>query len=127
MSDSSETVAYISGASRGIGRIISVALAGDGARVVGFARQSEDLDSLRTERGTIVPIPTDVTSPESVRTSFARAIDEVGEPTLLVTCAGSIDALGPITSADPEQWWQSVTVDLRGTMLLPNPEADDPA
>lgn len=64
-----------------------------------------------------MPIATDVTSPESVRASFARAIDEVGPPTLLVTCAGSIDALGPIASVDPDQWWQSVAVDLRGTML----------
>lgn len=117
MSDPSETVAYISGASRGIGRLIAVALAGDGAKVVALARRSDDLDSLRTERGAIMPIATDVTSPESVRASFARALDEFGPPTLLVTCAGSIDAIGPITSVDPDQWWQSVTVDVRGTML----------
>ena len=117
MADPSETTAFVTGASRGIGRLISVALADDGARVVGFARPSDELDSLRDERGSIVPIATDVTRPESVRASFARAVDEVGHPTLLVTCAGSIDALGPIVLVDPDRWWDAVAVDLRGTML----------
>lgn len=34
-----------------------------------------------------------------------------------ITCAGSVSALGPISSVDPERWWNDVTTDLRGTML----------
>ncbi len=118
MSDHAEHVAFVTGASRGIGRAIAVGLANDGVRVAGFARSSDDLDSLGTEPGSVVPIPADVTSPASVAASFEHATELVGHPTLLVTCAGSIDALGPIVSVDPDRWWDAVTVDLRGTMLF---------
>lgn len=37
--------------------------------------------------------------------------------TAVITCAGSIDALGPVADVDPDLWWSAVTVDLRGTML----------
>jgi NAD(P)-dependent dehydrogenase (short-subunit alcohol dehydrogenase family) len=117
MSNSSKPVAYITGASRGIGRIIATALAEDGALTVGFARASEDLDSLRDQRAPIVPVSMDVTDPTSVSSAFSKAVESVGPPTLLVTCAGSIGALGPIATVDPERWWNAVAVDLRGTML----------
>ena len=117
MHKSSATVAYITGASRGIGRLLATSLAASGARVAGFARPSGDLESLRDLPTPALPIATDVSDPASVSSAFAEAVDAIGPPTLLVTCAGSIDALGPIATVDPERWWQAVTVDLRGTML----------
>ncbi len=117
MGDASDTVAYITGASRGIGRLVATSLADDGARVAAFARPSDDLDSLGSQVGAVVPIPMDVADPTSVTAAFAKAEEAVGAPTLLVTFAGSMDALGPIASVDPERWWRTVTVDLRGTML----------
>lgn len=115
MNDS--TVAYITGASRGIGRLLATALAESGARTVGFARSSDELDSLSDEAAPVVPVAMDVADPVSVSSAFSQAVEAVGPPTLLVTCAGSIDALGPIATVDLERWWQAVTVDLRGTML----------
>ena len=117
MHESSTTIAYITGASRGVGRLLASSLADSGARVVGFARPSDDLESLRDRPTPVLPIATDVSDAASVSSAFAEAVDAVGPPTLLVTCAGSIDALGPIAMVDPERWWQAVTVDLRGTML----------
>jgi NAD(P)-dependent dehydrogenase (short-subunit alcohol dehydrogenase family) len=48
---------------------------------------------------------------------FARVGAELGTPGLVVACAGTADALGPLWLADPQQWWQGVEVDLRSTML----------
>lgn len=117
MADLSSTVAFVTGASRGIGRLIATSLADDGASVVGIARPSDELRSLSNGRAPVFPVPLDVTDPDAVVAAFGRAVDEVGAPTLLVSCAGSIDALGPVATADPERWWRTVTVDLRGTML----------
>ena len=117
MHESSATIAYITGASRGIGRLLATSLADSGARVVGFARPSEDLESLGDLSTPVLSVATDVSDPDSVSSAFAKAVDAIGPPTLLVTCAGSTDALGPIATVDPERWWQAVTVDLRGTML----------
>lgn len=117
MNDSPTTVAYITGASRGIGRLLATALAQSGARTVAFARPSEELNSLGDPAVSVVPVAMDVTDPVSVSSAFSQAVATVGPPTLLVTCAGSVDALGPIAVVDPERWWQALTVDLRGTML----------
>lgn len=119
MLDVSPTVAYVTGASRGIGRVVALSLARAGSTVVGFARPSPDLERLSDEKvgGVIRTYPLDVTSPSDVRETFALVGQEVGAPTLLVTCAGSIDAIGSIGTVDPDRWWRAVTVDLRGTML----------
>ncbi len=116
MNEWSGTVAYVTGASRGIGRLVATAIAEAGAPTVGFARSSDELDSLR-ETTRVVPVAMDVADPVAVSSAFAHAVEEVGPPSLLVTCAGSIDALGPIATVDVERWWQAVSVDLRGTML----------
>lgn len=117
MNDSSNTVAYITGASKGIGRLVATAFAEAGALTVGFARPSDDLESLRDQTAPVIPVAMDVTEPQSVSAAFSEAVEVVGPPTLLVTCAGSIDGLGPIATVDVERWWNAVTVDLRGTML----------
>jgi len=110
-------VAYVTGASRGIGRLLVTALASRGVRTVGFARPSGELEALRTDGGLVTPIPMDVTDPRSVTSAFDHAVEDAGPPTLLVTCAGTIDPLGPISAVDPDAWWHAVSVDLRGTML----------
>lgn len=112
-------LAYVTGASRGIGRLIALSLARSGMTVVGFARPSPDLDTLGadTVAGVIRTYPLDVTSSRGVQATFAEVAKEVGAPTLLVTCAGSIDALGPIATVEPDRWWKAIAVDLRGTML----------
>jgi NAD(P)-dependent dehydrogenase (short-subunit alcohol dehydrogenase family) len=115
MSTSPATVAFVTGASRGIGRVIATALAEGDHAVAGFARDSSDLASLPSAG--VVPFALDVTDPAAVESTFAAAAAQVGPPTLLVTCAGTIDALGPVAEADPERWWRAVEIDLRGTML----------
>jgi 3-oxoacyl-[acyl-carrier protein] reductase len=110
-------VAYVTGASRGIGRHLALYLARSGVATAAMARPSDDLDALAGEHRRLVTTAADVTDPQSVRAAFNAAADLVGPPTILVTCAGSIDALGPLSDVDPDRWWSAVAVDLRGTML----------
>ncbi len=113
-------VAFVTGASRGIDRLLALSLADAGATVAGFARSSAALDRLAEEAGTgsrLHARSVDVTSPVDVRSAFERATIEVGPPDLLITCAGGASALGPISTIDPDDWWRDVTTDLRGTML----------
>jgi NAD(P)-dependent dehydrogenase (short-subunit alcohol dehydrogenase family) len=114
-------VAVVTGASRGIGRAVAVHLAGQGAAVAGIARASPHLAALPHDAhraaGHVMGIAADVTSPAEVEAAFARVDAELGTPNVVVACAGTADVIGPLWLADPEQWWQAVAVDLRGTML----------
>ena len=111
----------VTGASRGIGRVVAVHLARRGAAVVGVARPGRDLDSLREAAGdgpgSLTPVAADVRSPAEIEAAFEAATALAGRPALVVACAGVADALGPAWEADPDRWWDAVAVDLRGTML----------
>jgi NAD(P)-dependent dehydrogenase (short-subunit alcohol dehydrogenase family) len=114
-------VAVVTGASRGIGRGIAVHLGRRGAVVAGMARPSDDLSSLQRAAGDgpgeILPVPADVTSATELEAAFECPQARFGPPALVVTCAGTAEVTGPGWSADADQSWQAVAVDLRGTML----------
>jgi len=112
-------VAVVTGASRGIGRVLAVHLAGSGAAVAAIARPSADLDSVGDEAapGQVLKLAADVTSPEEVSSAFGTVAEFLGTPTLVVTCAGTANVLGPAWAADPAAWWHAVGVDLLGTLI----------
>jgi NAD(P)-dependent dehydrogenase (short-subunit alcohol dehydrogenase family) len=114
-------VAVVTGASRGIGKLIAIHLARQGAAVAGIARPSAELAGLPHEAdglpGRLLSVAADVTSAEEVQAAFAQVDAALGNPELVVACAGTADVVGPLWLADPQQWWQAVAVDLRGTML----------
>jgi NAD(P)-dependent dehydrogenase (short-subunit alcohol dehydrogenase family) len=84
--------AFITGASRGIGRSIAVALAEAGADVALVARSEDGLAetaSAVTAAGRkAFVIPADVTSQEAVSEAVAAAIDQLGEVDVVVNNAG---------------------------------------
>ncbi|MBI3282138.1 MAG: 3-oxoacyl-[acyl-carrier-protein] reductase [Acidobacteria bacterium] len=87
----SNRTAFITGASRGIGRACAKTLSGAGARVVLAARNRELLDQLAGEvraggrEAYVVEI--DMASQESIRAAFARAAGEFGRIDILVNNA----------------------------------------
>ena len=84
--------AFVTGASRGIGRVIAVALAEAGADVAlvarseeGLAETAEAIDALGRKA---FVIPADVTSQEAVATAVEAAIDRLGQVDVVVNNAG---------------------------------------
>ena len=62
--DLSETVAIVTGASRGFGRGVAGALSQAGAQGIGVARDGARLDQLHTELGeTFTPVVADASDP----------------------------------------------------------------
>ena len=85
-------IAIVTGASRGIGRASALALAREGAVIVGAARTRADLDTLASEiaslGGRARMIPTDVTSGASVRACVEETLRTERRIDILVNNAG---------------------------------------
>jgi NAD(P)-dependent dehydrogenase (short-subunit alcohol dehydrogenase family) len=119
-------VSLITGAGRGIGRAVALALADAGSKLVLGARtisQVEDVASEVSRRGgEAVAAHLDVTDPQSVGEFVALAIDRFGRVDVLVNNAGSNNgddsgAVGPVGEINPGAWWNDVEINLRGTFL----------
>jgi NAD(P)-dependent dehydrogenase (short-subunit alcohol dehydrogenase family) len=84
--------AFVTGASRGIGRAIAVALAQAGADVAIVARTAEGLadtaDDLTAAGRRAIVIPADVTDQTGVSQAVATAIGELGHVDIVVNNAG---------------------------------------
>jgi 2-deoxy-D-gluconate 3-dehydrogenase len=84
--------ALVTGASRGIGRSIAVALAGAGADVALVARSERGLAETAADIAAVgrkaFVIPADVTSQEAVDAAVARAIEQLGHVDVVVNNAG---------------------------------------
>lgn len=116
-------VAFVTGASQGIGLHLVTALAERGVNVAGMARRPErlrtalDAVSERTG-GPTLTLAGDVTDRRDVETAVADVIARFGPIDLLVNCAGLIDAAEvAVWEADVDQWWSVVASHIRGAQL----------
>jgi NAD(P)-dependent dehydrogenase (short-subunit alcohol dehydrogenase family) len=84
--------AFVTGASRGIGQSIAVALADAGADVALVARSAGGLADTAEAIGALgrkaFVIPADVTSQEEVATAVTAAIDQLGQVDIVINNAG---------------------------------------
>jgi 3-oxoacyl-[acyl-carrier protein] reductase len=84
-------VALVTGASRGIGRAVALALASSGAKVVAAARADHaqgTADAIADAGGEAVPAVVDVTDPASIQAMAELALARFGRVDVLVNNAG---------------------------------------
>ena len=114
-------VAVVTGASRGIGHDLVLALASAGARVVAAVRSAPDVDDLldevRTAGGSALALEVDLSDVDSIRRSILRLVAETGRIDILVNNAGlgaNHDALD-VTESD---WDSMMDVNLKGLFFF---------
>ncbi|HEY0793569.1 MAG TPA: SDR family NAD(P)-dependent oxidoreductase [Chthoniobacterales bacterium] len=119
MTELNGTVAVVTGAGRGIGREIALHQARGGAKVAVLARTAREIDEtaslIHGEGGSAIAIPVDLVDRLGVEEAIGRIAAELGAIDLLVNNHGSFRAFGPIWECNPEDWWQDVEINLRGT------------
>jgi len=104
-----DTTALVTGASRGFGRSISIALAKAGARVVGVARDREALAEVRAQIGdSFVAVTADVTDPVTA----GQLIDQY-RPRTLVLNAGAVPLSRPLHHHTWETFSRNWDVDVK--------------
>ena len=86
--------AWVTGASSGIGRELTLRLAKRGVRVAASARSADKLSDLSKLHRNILPIPLDVTDAAAVIAAHERIVAAIGPIDLAVLNAGVWDPMG---------------------------------
>ncbi len=120
-------VAFVAGASRGIGATVAEALAREGAAVAVAARTEQEgkvpgtihavAERITSSGGKALPVQCDVTSEESVEAAVVQTVSEFGGIDVLVANAGVL-WLGPIESTPLKRWQLCMNVNLTGVFLV---------
>ena len=112
-------VAIVTGASRGLGRAMALALAEAGADVALAARSKPDLEETAhlvegAGRRALV-VPTDVTSYPAVETLVQSALGTLGRLDVLVNNSG-VARVAPLVEWTPQEWRALLDVNLGGVI-----------
>ncbi|MBV9089847.1 MAG: SDR family NAD(P)-dependent oxidoreductase [Mycobacteriaceae bacterium] len=120
-------VAFVAGASRGIGATVAAALALQGAAVAVAARSERAgrlpgtihsvADGIVAAGGRALPVPCNVAAEDSVRNAVAATVDEFGGIDILIANAGVL-WLDSIESTPLKRWQLCLDVNLTGVFLV---------
>ena len=116
-----DRVAVVTGASKGIGRVISQLFAREGARVVCAARTRELVDetvsSITEVGGDAVAVIADVSREDDARRLMQSAADRYGRLDTLVNNAGDGGPTSPIEDYSTDDWFYTINSCLTSSYL----------
>ena len=115
-------VALVTGASRGVGRAIAVALAAEGAHIVAVARNQgalEELDDeLRELSSPATLVPLDLTDLEGIDRLGGALHERFGLLDILIGNAAILGTLTPVGHIDPDEWQQVMAINVTANLRL---------
>ena len=118
---SSPRIAVVTGANRGIGRAISVALAVEGFAVAVTARDvptlADTVAQIEEGGGTALPLACDVRDEASVAAMADGVLDRWGSVHTVVANAGAAGPTAPLHEISLADWRDCVATDLDGVFL----------
>jgi 3-hydroxy acid dehydrogenase/malonic semialdehyde reductase len=110
-----DRVAFVTGATSGIGEACARLFVKSGARVVVTGRRRERLDALARELGAACHArPLDVTDAEDVKRAFAELPPPFDAVDVLVNAAGGALGLARAPEADLDDWDQMIATNVTG-------------
>ncbi|WP_060885753.1 SDR family NAD(P)-dependent oxidoreductase [Streptomyces caniscabiei] len=111
--------AWVTGAGKGLGRAVAVALSQAGATVAVTARTAPDLESLEAELtahgGKMLVLPGSVADSDVVRTTVERIVASTGRLDVVVNCAGISPHFTRSECVTDEDWQRVLDINLQGT------------
>lgn len=115
-----QKIAIVTGATRGIGRAIALALAKEGASVVVSGRNKEDcqkvVDKIEGLGKKGMAVECDVNYSTDIDDMIETTVSEFGRVDILVNNAGIID-FKPFLELTEEDWDETLNVNLKGQFL----------
>jgi NAD(P)-dependent dehydrogenase (short-subunit alcohol dehydrogenase family) len=115
-------IALVTGASRGIGRALALAMAGEGAHVVAVARTTgalEELDDdIKSAGGSASLVPMDLRKPDGIDQLGGVVFERWKRLDILVGNAGVLGALSPLGHIEPKTWDEVMAVNVTANWRL---------
>ncbi|XP_052688400.1 dehydrogenase/reductase SDR family member 11-like isoform X2 [Crassostrea angulata] len=113
-------VALVTGASVGIGAAITRALVKHGMKVVGCARNVQQIESIRdelkAEKGQLIPIKCDLTKEEEILAMFKQIQKDLGGVDVCINNAG-LAHCAPLLSGSTADWKNMLDVNVLGLCI----------
>jgi NAD(P)-dependent dehydrogenase (short-subunit alcohol dehydrogenase family) len=114
-------VALITGAGEGIGRAAAKLLAREGARIGALGRTREDLESvvkeIEADGGQATVLCADISRAEEMERAVKELVDAYGRIDIVFANAGVNGVWAPIEELKPEEFTQTISINLIGTFL----------
>ena len=115
-------VAIVTGGGRGTGRAFAQALAEAGASVAVAARTKRELDQtvelIRDSGGQAISVQADVSDSAAVERVVKTTEIQLGLVDILINNAGVTGPVAAEWEADPDDWWRTMEINLRGPYLM---------
>ncbi|HZY44583.1 MAG TPA: SDR family NAD(P)-dependent oxidoreductase [Anaerolineae bacterium] len=116
-----QKIAWVTGAGKGIGEAIALALGASGLKVAVSARSAADIDrvaaTLREKGGESIAVVCDVTQPESIRVAVAQIQNSLGPIAILVNGAGAAESQ-KFLGHDDALWRRMIDVNLNSVYYV---------
>ncbi|CAM3470816.1 3-ketoacyl-ACP reductase [Flavobacterium chungbukense] len=128
MTDLKNKNALITGAGKGIGKAVAIALAKEGVNLILVSRTQNDIDQLASETAQLgvktLALAADVSDINSINAAVKKALAEFKHIDILINSAG-IASFGKFLELEPEAWERIIQVNLMGTYfttraIIPN-------
>ena len=119
---------FICGASKGIGRSITLSFARAGASCIAIGARSNQAALEKEIKDTavaakknppkVLQLKLDVTDQKSIESAAANIENQLGRLDIIVHNAGLVGTPSSIVDSDPEDWWKTWDVNVRGVYLV---------
>ena len=110
-------IALVTGASKGIGRAVALALAAEGVHVGLLARTAKDLSEVAQEVNDLgvkaVAVTADISNMQEVNTAVEEILEKFGSIDILINNAGT-GTFGKFLELEPEVWENQIRTNLFG-------------
>jgi 3-oxoacyl-[acyl-carrier protein] reductase len=128
MTDLKNKNAFITGAGKGIGKAVAIALAKEGVNVILVSRTQADVEQLAAETNKLgvksLALSADVSDISSINSAVEKALAEFKHIDILINSAG-IASFGKFLELEPSEFEKIIQVNLMGTYyttraIIPN-------
>lgn len=115
-------VALITGGSSGLGKAAALKMAQAGAKVAVLGRDADELreavqDIERTSDSKAISLKADISQPDEIHQAVEQTVQQFGKLDIVFANAGINGVWAPLDELTPEDWDQTLDINLKGTFL----------